>query len=80
MGDELTLEDVTRFVDSKKKANTVLATRRDVANFQSWLATSKFELRPMEYLDPDELNQYICLYLMSIKKLNGEQFEPSSLV
>ena len=34
---------------------------------------------PMEYLDPDELNQYLCLYLMSIKKVNGEQFEPSSL-
>ena len=74
-----TIDDVIRFVDSKKKPNTVASTRKDVRIFEKWLAVSRFELRPMDMIPPKELNEHLAVIFISIRKQDGSEYEPSSL-
>ena len=72
-------DDVDDFINSKKKANTTKATKRDVSNIERWLRETKFELRPLELIDPPELNSYLSCFFISVRKSDGTEYEPSSL-
>ena len=47
--------------------------------FQAWLSKFCQEERPINTIAGEELDGFICNYIMMKKKKNGEDFEPDSL-
>ena len=73
------ISDVKEFIDGKRKKNTMQATNRDVTNVHRWLLESKMELRSITEIPSLELNAYISMYLISVRKQDGTEYEPSTL-
>ncbi len=70
---------MTDFINGKKKKNTVKSTNRDVNNFQRWLQDNKCETRAMSTMSASELNEYLAMYFISVRRKDGTEYEPSSL-
>ena len=66
------------YIDSKKNPETVKKTKREVATLQKWLQGQQ-EDRPIEDIEPGTLNILLGLYLISTKKKDGGDYEPTSL-
>ena len=73
------LDNVQNFIDAQKKSNTVNATKQHMKTLTNWLVKSKSEYRSIEELEPDLLNLYLQEFFISIKKLDGSDYEPASL-
>ena len=73
--------DVDDFIYSKKKkTHTTKATKQDVSNIERWLREMKFELRPLELINPPELNSYLSYFFISVIKSDRTEYGPSSLM
>ena len=47
--------------------------------FRKWLADSHEEVQLPENMEPPQLNRYIGLFLLSLKRLDGNDMEPDSI-
>ena len=47
--------------------------------FRKWLADSHEEVQLPENMEPPQLNRYIGLFLLSLKRLDGNDLEPDSI-
>ncbi len=73
------VDDVLQFIQSKQKPNTVRARNRDLNNLYRWLA-QKNELRELFNIPPPELDNLLSQFLLSVRKVDGSEYEPGSLV
>ena len=73
-------EDVDCFIDQQKKENTKKATAKDVRNVHRWLRENCDESRPMNEIEPDILDKYLSRFFISVRKADGSEYEPSTLV
>jgi site-specific recombinase XerD len=70
---------VSEFIEQQENNNTRLKTLRDITLLQEFLS-SKNELRRIEEISVEQLNEYLSEFIISVRKKqdNGE-YEPSSL-
>ena len=69
---------VSEFITDQENKNTRAKTERDVKLLKAFL-TVKGESRKPEELTPRELNEYLSEFILSVKRKDGEDYEPSSL-
>ena len=73
--DDTVVED---FIEKNKATNTVRKTKSDLNVWYRWCAGVN-EGRKLEELTPSELNHLMGHFFISVKKKNGEEYEPGSL-
>ena len=61
-----------------KNKNTDRATSTWMRNLQSWAVTKSMEPN-IERVDPETLNKFLEVYFSELKKLDGKEYEPTSL-
>ena len=69
---------VNEFIADQENKNTRAKTERDVKLLKAFL-TVKGESRKPEELTPQELNENLSEFILSVKRKDGEDYEPSSL-
>ena len=69
---------VSDFIADQENKNSRAKTQRDVKLLKAFL-TVKGESRKPEELTPQELNGYLSEFIVSVKRKDGEDYEPSSL-
>ena len=69
--------EIARFV-AEQKENTRKKTASDMRLFKSF-CISRGENRPVESLQPMRAGYIIGTFLITVKKQNGEKYEPSSI-
>jgi translation elongation factor EF-G len=75
---EITTEDVKKFIEAEDNKNTIRKTLADVSRFQQYLA-KKGETKAIHNLSVDHLDEYLATYLLSIRKSDGDEYEPVTL-
>ena len=73
------LDSVQKFIDCQKKDNTVNATKQHLKTLTNWLIKFKNESRPIHEIQPEQLNLYLQEFFISVKKLDGSEYELASL-
>ena len=77
---DLSEDDIIKFCDEQENENTAKKTIYDIAIFKEFLAIYySFEDREMEDIPPNELQPIIKNFILSVRKQNGKEYEPSSL-
>lgn len=68
-----------QYIKSKKSLNTVRKTTRDLQRFMRFLADAHSEYREVFDIPPRTLDVYIGEWILSLKKPNGQMYEPDTL-
>lgn len=74
----LDIREVEKFIDNEENSNTRKKTKNDMALLSSFMAKEK-ENRQVEEIPPQELDNYLSRFLLSVRKKNGDEYEPSTL-
>ena len=69
---------MNEFIADQEYKNTRAKTERDVKLLKAFL-TVKGESRKPNELTPQEPNEYLSEFILSVKRKDGEDYEPSSL-
>ena len=69
---------VQQFIESNKAIHTVKETSSDLNVWYRWYKSVN-ERRKLEYIPTSELNCLLSNFFVSVRKKNGENYEPSSL-
>ncbi|XP_033731021.1 uncharacterized protein KIAA1958 homolog [Pecten maximus] len=75
---ELNMEDVEAFIEGQANKNTMKKTLQDVKLVKQFLAL-KGEEREMNEIPVGELDMLLANFLLSVRKKDGQNYEPSSL-
>ena len=69
-------EDISRFLEESEKQETARKTSQDVALFETFLRERK--LNDPEELTPLQLDASLRQFVLSVRKQDGSDYEPSS--
>ena len=69
---------IEEYITDQENKNTRAKTRRDVKLLTAFLL-EKNEQRKIEEIQPEELNRYVSEFIVSVKRKDGQDYEPSSL-
>ena len=72
------IREMEEFIDNKENSNTQKKTKNDIALLSSFMAKVK-ENRQVEEIPPQELDNYFRRLLLSVRKKNGDEYEPLTL-
>lgn len=72
------INDVISFIESQQKPNTVRSRNRDLNNLYRWL-DERNEKRELFNIPPLELDELLSQFIYSVRKQDGEEYEPGSL-
>ena len=72
------IREVEKFIDNEENSNTRKKAKNDMALLSSFMAKEK-ENRQVEEIPPQELDNYLSRFLLSVRKKNGDEYEPSTL-
>ena len=70
-------ESVNQFIEEQKNKQTLPKTWRDVGLLSEFLK-SKQENRKIEEIQPQELNNFLREFIVTVKRNDGGDYEPSS--
>ena len=70
--------DINKFLIENENENTKKKTLSDMKLINAFLM-SKNESRNVQFIPPDELNNYLCSFLLAVTKKDGSEYEPSTL-
>ena len=71
-------KSIDDYIIEQQNRNTRGKTTRDVKLLIEFLR-EKHEQRNPEGIEAAELNEYLCEFILSVKRKDGKDFEPSSL-
>ena len=71
-------KSIDDYIIEQENKNTRAKTMRDVKLLIEFLR-EKHNQRNPEDMEAEELNEYLCEIILSMKRKNGKDFEPSSL-
>lgn len=71
-------ERIDQFVHENLNKNTQRKTLYDIKNVQAYMARHN-DLRPIETIDPNELNKIMCTYFLDLAKKDGKSYETTTL-
>ncbi|XP_060587129.1 uncharacterized protein LOC132742681 [Ruditapes philippinarum] len=74
----LSSNDVNKFIEEQDNKNTMRKTLTDINKFRRFLKT-KGEKREIHEITIDQHDSYLANFILSIKKADGTEYEPSSL-
>lgn len=74
----ISFEDIDTFLEENENINTKKKTINDVRLFKTYLINTG-ETKEIENLTAAELNEKCCTFLLSIRKKDGNEYEPSTL-
>ena len=69
---------IEEYITEQENKNTRAKTDRDVKLLLAFLL-EKNEQRKLEEIQPEELNRYLGEFILSVKRKDGQDYEPSSL-
>ena len=69
---------IEEYITDQENKNTRAKTQRDVKLLAAFLL-EKNEQRKIEEIQPEELNRYVSEFILSVKRKDGQDYEPSSL-
>ena len=69
---------VEEYIADQENKNTRAKTQTDVKLLTTFLL-EKNEQRKLEEIQPEELNRYVGEFILSVKRKDGQDYEPSSL-
>ena len=72
------IPEVEEFIDNEENSNTRRKTKNDMALLSSFMAKEKAN-RQLEGILPQELDNYLSRFLLSVRKKNGDEYEPPTL-
>ena len=72
------ITEVEEFIDNKENSDTRRKTKNNMALLSS-LMTKEKENRQFEEILPQELDNYLNRFLLSVRKKNGDEYEPPTL-
>ena len=72
------IREEEEFIDNEENSNTRKKTKNDMALLSSFMVKEK-ENRQVEEIPPQELDNYLSRFLLSVRKKNGDEYEPSTL-
>lgn len=75
---EMTEVDIQQFIDGNQNKNTLKKTLREVALVTRFLKLRN-EHREMHNIPPSELDPLLASFLLTVRKQDGGEYEPSSL-
>ena len=75
---QLTHEEVKQQICDAENRNTLKKTMVDVNKFKRFLST-KQEKMEIHEIDPDMLDEYLANYVLSVRKCDGSEYEPSTI-
>ena len=70
-------EDISQFLEEKENKSTARKTSQDVTLFKTFLTERK--LNDPEELTPLQLDASLRQFIISVRKQDGSDYEPSSL-
>ena len=71
-------KSVNQFIEEQKNKQTLSKTKRDVGLLSEYLK-SKQENRKIEEIQPQEHNDFLSEFIVTVKRKDGGDYEPSSL-
>ena len=72
------ITEVQEFIDNKENSDTRRKTKNNMALLSS-LMTKEKENRLFEEILPQELDNYLNRFLLSVRKKNRDEYEPPTL-
>ena len=72
------ITEVDEFIDNEENSNTRRKTKNNMALLSSFMAKEK-EKRQFEEILPQELDNYLSRFLLSVRKKNRDEYEPPTL-
>ena len=72
------ITEVEEFIDNEENSNTRKKTKNNMALLSSFTAKEK-ENRQFEEMRPQELDNYLSRFLLSVRKENRDEYEPPTL-
>ncbi|WAR26652.1 K1958-like protein [Mya arenaria] len=75
---ELTSDDERKLIEDEENKNTMKKTLSDVQKFERFLL-NKGEKKAIYQIEPDLLDQYVANYILSVRKADGAEYEPTSI-
>jgi len=72
------ITEVEEFIDNEENSNTRRKTKNNMVLLRSFMAKEK-ENRQFEEILPQELDNYLSRILLSVRKKNGDEYEPPTL-
>ena len=72
------ITEVEEFVDNEENSKTRRKTKNNMVLLRSFMAKEK-ENRQFEEILRQELNNYLSRILLSVRKKNGDEYEPPTL-
>lgn len=76
---KISFDDIDNFLQQNENKNTQRKTKGDINLFLSFL-TTKSETRSLEFIPPMERNEYLCQFLLSVRKKDGGEYYINRLV
>ena len=77
---DLSEDNIIKFCDKQENKNTTKKTIYDIAISKEFLAIyNSSEEREIQDIPPKELQPIIKKFILSVRKQNGQEYEPSSL-
>ena len=74
----LTLDKWKNLLTTKRTVTRKKKTKNDMALLSSFMVKEK-ENRQVKEIPPQELDNYLSRFLFSVRKKNGDEYEPSTL-
>ena len=75
---EISPEDVRKLIENEDNQNTKKKTLYDCSKFERFLVL-KNESRQMTEIEPEILDEHLANFILSVRKPNGEEYEPSTI-
>lgn len=76
----LSEKELDDFIKEQRNPRTVTKTAQDVRKFKTFLEAEPYkETRKLTDIPPNELDNYLCHFLLEIRKADGQNYEPDSL-
>ena len=72
------IREVEEFIYNEENSNTRKKTKNDMALLSSFMIKEK-ENRRVEEIPAQELDNYLSRFLLSVRKKNGDEYEPATL-
>ena len=76
---EMEDDDIDEFMVNQENNSTKIKTRQHVGLFRAFLEQRRGIDMPIHRLPAEELNVHIANFIVSVRKKNGKEYEPSSL-
>ena len=73
-------DEIKDFLEAQVPKNTKEKTKTDLDIFKRWMKSAlPRDQRQIHEIPPNQFNQYLRSFFLTVKKQNGEEYEPESL-